>query len=76
MTDFSTVPLVYTSADLRRELRISSATLHRLKAAGKLPRAFRLGGKLRWNAAEVREWAAAGMPDQKNWEAMRKAGKR
>lgn len=31
-------PLVYDSADLCHVLRVSAATLHRLKSAGKLPR--------------------------------------
>src|SRR5579875_1878545 len=61
-------PLVYDSADMCKVLRSSLATLHRLKAARKLPRPLRLGGQLRWAASEIQEWVAAGMPDQQKWE--------
>lgn len=62
-------PLVFILDDLCQLLQTSTATLHRLKAAGKLPAPLRLGGQLRWDADEIREWVAAGMPDQKRWEA-------
>lgn len=68
--------LVYDTADLCHVLRISVATLHRLKAAGKLPRARKLGSQLRWEASEIREWVAAGMPDLQRWEALRNGGGR
>src|SRR5262245_3960456 len=64
-------PLTYDTDDLAFVLRTSLATLHRLRAAGKLPRASRLGGQLRWPAEEIRAWVRAGMPDLKTWEAMR-----
>ncbi len=69
-------PLVYDTADLCHVLRVSIATLHRLKAAGKLPRARKLGGQLRWDASEIREWVSAGMPDLQRWEAIRNANGR
>jgi predicted DNA-binding transcriptional regulator AlpA len=64
-------PLVYDTADLCAVLRISPATLHRLRAAGKLPRAMRLGSQLRFLASEIQEWCEAGMPDQRAWEAIK-----
>jgi predicted DNA-binding transcriptional regulator AlpA len=69
-------PLVYDTADLCHVLRLSVATLHRLKAAGKLPRARKLGGQLRWNVSEIREWVGAGMPDLNRWEALQNANGR
>jgi predicted DNA-binding transcriptional regulator AlpA len=63
--------LVYDTGDMCRVLGISLPSLARLRAACKLPRAFKLGGKLVWRAAEVREWVAAGMPPLAEWEAMR-----
>jgi predicted DNA-binding transcriptional regulator AlpA len=63
-------PLVYTTADLVVVLRTSAATLHRMKAAGKLPRPIRWGGKLCWRVADVQAWVAAGMPDLKTWEVL------
>jgi hypothetical protein len=64
-------PLTYDTDDLAFVLRSSLATIHRLRAAGKLPRALKLGGQLRWRVDEVKAWCAAGMPDLKTWEAMR-----
>jgi predicted DNA-binding transcriptional regulator AlpA len=66
-------PLLYDSSDLCHVLRCSIATLHRLKAANKVPKALRLGGQLRWNAEEVQAWVRAGMPDGRTWAAMRAA---
>jgi predicted DNA-binding transcriptional regulator AlpA len=40
-----------------------------MRAAGKLPRPIRWGGKLYWRVADVKAWVAAGMPDLKTWEA-------
>ena len=65
-------PLLYDSADLYTVLRIGLATLHRLKAAGRLPRAWKLAG-LKWDADEVRRWVVAGMPLLKEWEALQAA---
>jgi hypothetical protein len=64
-------PLTYDTDDLAFVLRSSLATIHRLRAAGKLPRALKLGGQLRWRVEEIKAWCAAGMPDLKTWEAMR-----
>lgn len=68
-------PLVYGTEGMCEALDISVATLHRLKASGKLPAAQKLGGQLRWSVSEIEEWIKAGMPDQKTWEAMRDANK-
>jgi len=62
-------PLLFDTADLCAVLRISKATIHRLLAAGKLPKPLRLAG-LKWRADEIRRWCDAGMPDCKTWEAM------
>jgi hypothetical protein len=65
-------PLLFDTRDMCAVLRIGLATLHRLKAAGKLPRARKLAG-LKWDADEVRRWVAAGMPALQEWEAMEAA---
>ena len=69
------LPLLYDSTDMCAVLRIGLATLHRLKAAGRLPRARKLAG-LKWDADEVRRWVSAGMPPLEEWEAMEAAQKR
>src|SRR5437763_650424 len=66
--------LVFDSVDMRKAIHCSAATLNRYRAAGKVPRAFKLGGKLCWRADEVRRWIAAGMPDLRTWEAVEAAG--
>ncbi|SRR5579883_19461 len=69
-------PLVYDTADMCQILRVSLATLHRFIAAGKLPRARKLGGQLRWDVSEIRAWVSAGMPELNRWEAIQKANGR
>jgi predicted DNA-binding transcriptional regulator AlpA len=69
-------PLLYDSTDLCHILRCSKATLHRLKAANKLPKALRLGGQLRWSAEEVQAWIRAGLPNARAWEAIKSADSR
>jgi predicted DNA-binding transcriptional regulator AlpA len=68
-------PLLLDTRDMCAVLRIGMATLHRLKAAGKLPRARKLAG-LKWDAEEVRRWVTSGMPPLKEWEAIEAAQKR
>lgn len=49
---------------------VSRAHWHRLRAAGKLPPAIRLGRKVLWRRLEVADWIAAGCPDSRTWLAM------
>jgi predicted DNA-binding transcriptional regulator AlpA len=64
--------LLLTARDLAKLLRISTATVWRLRAAGKLPRPLdALGSQLvRWDADEIRAWVKAKMPDLKTWELL------
>ncbi len=55
---------------------VCRATWHRLRAAGKLPPAVRLGRAVRWRRAEVVAWIEAGCPDGGTWAAMRASGRR
>jgi predicted DNA-binding transcriptional regulator AlpA len=65
--------LLLTARDLAKLLRISTATVWRLRAAGKLPRPLdALGSQLiRWDADTIRSWVKAKMPDLKTWELLR-----
>jgi len=65
-------PMLLSAADLAALLRVSSATIWRLRASGKLPRPLNSLGRqlLRWNADEVRRWVKAGMPDLRTWEVL------
>lgn len=41
-------------------LACSQRTIYRLVDAGAIPRPLKIGGMLRWRAAEIDEWLAAG----------------
>lgn len=57
-------------------LGISLATVHRMKAAGKLPPHVALsGGCHRWRATDIRDWVADGCPEIRRWEAQHGRGK-
>jgi excisionase family DNA binding protein len=50
---------------------VSRAHWHRLRAAGKIPAAVRLGRAVRWRRVEIVNWIEGGCPDRRTWEAMR-----
>jgi predicted DNA-binding transcriptional regulator AlpA len=68
-------PLLIDIHDLARLLDRSVASLYRDAAAGRLPDAVRLGGSKRWRAAEITAWVAAGCPDNRTWQAHRRAAR-
>lgn len=51
---------------------ISTDTLDRLAAAGKLPPPVSLGRRKLWSKAEIAAWIAAGTPDCARWMAMKR----
>jgi predicted DNA-binding transcriptional regulator AlpA len=55
---------------------VSRATWHRLRAAGKVPPAVRLGRSVRWRKGELIAWIEAGCPDARTWAAMQNCGRR
>jgi excisionase family DNA binding protein len=55
---------------------LGRSTWHRLRAAGKLPLAVRLGRALRWRRQEIEAWISAGCPDARTWTAMTAAHRR
>jgi predicted DNA-binding transcriptional regulator AlpA len=67
------LPLLVSATDLAQLLRVSLATIWRLRAAGKLPRpATSLGRQLlRWQRSEIESWVEAGMPDLQTWEKLK-----
>jgi excisionase family DNA binding protein len=56
----SSDPLLITAAELAKLLQVSTRTLWRLRSAGQLPEAVRLGGAVRWRLDEIKEWIADG----------------
>lgn len=55
-------PLVLTSNELARMLKISMRSLWRLRSAGLLPAPIQVGSSIRWRADEVQQWIAKGCP--------------
>lgn len=48
--------------DIARKLRCSPRQIHRLVAAGRLPKPLRIGGMLRWPPSVIQHWIDAGCP--------------
>jgi excisionase family DNA binding protein len=63
--------LLLSAKDLARTLGLGLRTIRSMDAAGKLPAPVRIGGAVRWRAAEIRDWLDAGAPDRKTWERIR-----
>ena len=55
-------PLLLTKPQAAAALGIGESTLERYCAVGVAPRPRRFGSVVRWDAAELREWIAAGCP--------------
>jgi excisionase family DNA binding protein len=55
---------------------VSRATWHRLRAAGKVPPAVRLGRAVRWRRDELVAWIEASCPDGRTWAALQASGRR
>lgn len=68
------IPLAYTADDLATLLRCSKRHILAMSASGRLPRPFRLGRAVRWEAREISAWVAAGAPRRDRWETMRGGG--
>ena len=66
-------PLLVTADQASTMCGISSASWYRMASAGRCPAPVRLSrGCVRWRAEELQEWIAAGCPDRRIWEALKK----
>ncbi len=68
-------PLLLSADRVAKLLGIGKRTVWTWDAAGKLPEPVRIGATVRWRAAELDEWAAAGCPPRAEWAALRAARK-
>jgi excisionase family DNA binding protein len=68
--------LLVSDTEAARLCGLSRRSWHRLRAAGKLPPAEKLGRAVRWRRADVEAWIAAGCPDARTWQAMQAAAGR
>lgn len=58
-------PLLVGHAEAARLVGVSTPTWHRHVAAGKIgPTPVKLGGRVLWNVAELRDWTARRGPDR------------
>jgi predicted DNA-binding transcriptional regulator AlpA len=55
---------------LAKAFGISERSVRSLDAAGKLPRPFRLGGRVVWPVSVIRRWLECGAPDRAEWERL------
>ena len=62
-------PLLLDIRGLAKLLSRSVGSLWRDDAAGRLPRAVRIGSSKRWRLDEIRDWVSAGCPSRTDWEA-------
>lgn len=58
----SPVALLVTARDVAAMLGVSTATVWRLRSAGKLPPPLKVGGAVRWRKADIEAWVRAGCP--------------
>ncbi len=61
--------IAISAKQLSQLLGVSLRQIWRLNATGKLPQPVRLGGSVRWNRAEIKQWFESGCPDCLTWEA-------
>jgi excisionase family DNA binding protein len=57
-------------------LGISRASLHRLRAAGRMPVPLKLGKSCRWRRDELERWVAAGAPTLAMWREIEAQSRR
>jgi excisionase family DNA binding protein len=61
-----------TRHTLAQRLEIGVSTLDKLVYTGKVLAPLKIGRSVRWSADEVERWIAAGAPDAKRWEVLRR----
>jgi predicted DNA-binding transcriptional regulator AlpA len=66
--------LLLTAADAAALCCKSLRTWRSWDAAGRIPRAVRIGRSVLWRAEELRAWTVAGCPCRKDWEAQQELG--
>ena len=64
-------PLVFTARQFAAVMEMSERGIRKLNSAGLIPRPIRIGRSVRWRAAEIEAWLAAGAPSRDKWEATR-----
>lgn len=60
-----------TVRDVAAATCLSTRSIWKLLASGRMPAAVRIGRSVRWRAAEIRAWIDAGCPSRDRWDAIR-----
>jgi prophage regulatory protein len=60
-------PLLLDTKQVAKLLNIGERTLWRYWNSGRVPKPIKIGGAVRWQAAELREWIDAGCPTTEVW---------
>jgi predicted DNA-binding transcriptional regulator AlpA len=63
-------PLLLRASEAAALCNTSVRTWRAWDAAGKIPRAIRIGRSTFWRPADLRAWVTAGCPDRITWEAI------
>jgi predicted DNA-binding transcriptional regulator AlpA len=66
----SPAPLLLTAPQAAALCNTSLRTWWAWDAAGKIPRAIRIGRSTFWRPETLRAWVDAGCPDRQTWEAI------
>lgn len=64
-------PLLLTADEAAARLGLGRSTFYRLHSSGRVPLPVRLGGSVRWRAAELSEWVHQGCPPRSRWNVLR-----
>lgn len=65
--------LLVTAKELSEMLSVSPRHIWRMKAAGKLPRAFEIGHCVRWKLVDISDWLTMGCPSMQEFETRKSA---
>ncbi len=60
--------LLLTASDAASLCRVGERTWHRMNSEEQCPAPVKLGGSVRWNRDELREWISAGCSSRAEWE--------
>ena len=64
-----------SAKELAKMLSLSKRQIFRLDSCGKLGvTKLKIGGSVRFRQDEVANWLAAGAPDRRTWEALKRTG--
>lgn len=68
------VPLLLSAKAAAALCGVSLRTWRSWDAAGKIPRAIRIGRSTRWREDQLRAWVAADCPGRDEWESRKPRG--